>query len=70
MTSISHIGAALFLGSFTTLPVIVGTVVVLLLVFVVGRILIGLAWRLVLVALAVVIGLWLLGALGTGFNLF
>lgn len=68
MTGISPLGAALFLGPFTAPPVLIGTVIVLLLVFVVGRVLIGLAWRLVLIALAVVIGLWLLGALGTGFG--
>lgn len=43
--------------------------VFLLLVLFVGRILIGLAWRLVLIALAVVVALWLLGVVGTGFNL-
>lgn len=69
MTSLSILGAPLFIGPFTSPPVLIGTLLVLLLVLVVGRVLIGLAWRLVLIALAVVIGLWLLGALGTGFNL-
>lgn len=58
----------LFLGPFTAPPVIIGVLIVLLLILVVGRILIGLAWRLVLIALAVVIGLWILGALGTVLN--
>lgn len=62
---IHHLGELLFIGPFTSPPVIIGTLLVLLLVLIVGRILIGLAWRLVLIALAVVIGLWLLGALGT-----
>lgn len=59
----------LFLGPFTAPPVLIGTLVVLLLVLVVGRVLIGVAWRLVLIALAVVVGLWVLGALGAGLNL-
>lgn len=66
---LTFLGGVLFLGPFTTPPVLIGTLVVLLLVLVVGRVLIGLAWRLVLIALVVVIGLWLPGALGTGFNL-
>lgn len=66
---LTFLGGLLFLGPFTASPVLIGTLLVLLLVLVVGRVLIGLAWRLVLIALAVVIGLWLLGALGTGFNL-
>lgn len=56
----------LFLGPFTAPPVIVGTLVVLLLILVVGRVLLGLAWRLVLIALGVVVILWLVGALGSG----
>lgn len=69
MTGIGLLEAVLLLGSFTAPPALIGTVIVLLLVLVVGRLLIGLAWRLVLIALAVIIGLWLLGALGTGFGL-
>jgi hypothetical protein len=68
MASVSLAGAALLIGPFTAPPVLIGTLIVLLLVLVVGRMLIGLAWRLVLIALAVVIALWLLGALGTGFG--
>lgn len=59
-------GLLLVLGPFTSPPVLVGTLLVLLLVLLVRRLLIGLAWRLVLIALAVVVGLWVLGALGTG----
>lgn len=69
MTGIGLLEAVLLLGPFTAPPALIGTVIVLLLVLVVGRLLIGLAWRLVLIALAVIIGLWLLGALGTGFGL-
>lgn len=55
----------LFLGPFTAPPVIIGTLIILLLILVVGRVLIGLAWKLVLIALVIVVGLWVLGALGT-----
>lgn len=53
------------LGPFTGPPVVIGVLLVLLLILVVGRILVGVAWRLVLIALVVVFGLWLLGVLGT-----
>ncbi|MDZ7701397.1 MAG: hypothetical protein U5J98_04640 [Halobacteriales archaeon] len=69
MTPVSHLGTALFVGSFTAPPVLIGTLIVLLLVLVVGRFLLGLAWKLVLIALAVVVGLWVLGGLGTALNL-
>jgi hypothetical protein len=68
MLSTLTTGVPLFLGPFTSPPALIGTLIVLLLVLVVGRILIGLAWRLVLIALAVVVGLWVLGALGTVLN--
>lgn len=68
MLSTLTTGVSLFLGPFTAPPVLIGTLLVLLLVLVVGRVLIGLAWRLVLIALAVVVGLWILGALGTVVN--
>lgn len=61
-------GAPLFLGPFTSPPVLIGVLIVLLLVLVVGRILIGLAWKLVLIALAVVIALWLLGGLSSALD--
>lgn len=57
---------ALFLGPFSSPPVIIGTLVVLLLILVVGRVLLGLAWRLVVIALVVVVSLWFLGLLGAG----
>lgn len=53
-----------FGGPFTSGPGIVGTLLVLLVVIVVGRILLSVAWRLVLVALGVSVVLWLLGAVG------
>lgn len=65
----SPLTGALLLGPITSPPALVAMLVFLLLVLFVGRILIGLAWRLVLIALAVVVALWLLGVVGTGFNL-
>ncbi|MFC6874564.1 hypothetical protein [Halobellus marinus] len=56
--------AVLFGGPFTSLPGLVGTLLVVLLVLVVGRVLLALAWRVVLVALAVSVGLWALGLVG------
>jgi hypothetical protein len=58
--------ALLFGGPLTSLPGIVGVLLVLLLVIVVGRIVLALAWRVVLIALAVSVALWLLGAVGLG----
>lgn len=55
----------LFLGPFTAPPVIIGTLIVLLLIIVIGRVLLGIAWRLVVIALVVVVVLWILGALTT-----
>lgn len=55
---------SLFLGPFTAPPVLVATVLLIVLVVLVGRVLVGVAWRLVLVALAVVVGLWILGTPG------
>jgi len=56
--------ALLFGGPLTSLPGIVGALLVLLLVIVVGRIVLALAWRVVLIALGLAIVLWLLGAVG------
>ena len=53
------------LGPFTSPPVVIGTLLLLLVILFVGRVLIGIAWRVVIIALAVVVGLWVLGALGT-----
>ncbi|MFB6187229.1 MAG: hypothetical protein ABEI86_10230 [Halobacteriaceae archaeon] len=59
----------LFLGPLTAPPVLIGVLIVILLILVVGRVLIGIAWKLVLIALAVVVGLWLLGAIGSVLNI-
>jgi hypothetical protein len=66
---INSFGVSLIIGPFTSPPVLVGSLIVLVLVLVLGRVLIGLAWRIVLIVAAVVIGLWLLGVLGTVLNL-
>lgn len=65
MTVAALSGPVLALGPFTSPPLLIGTLLVMLLILIVGRVLIGLAWRLVLIALAVVVGLWFLGVLGT-----
>ena len=57
---------ALLVGPFTSVTGIIGLLAVLLVVIVVGRVLLSVAWRLVLVALAISIVLWGLGAVGLG----
>lgn len=64
MTVETVIDGPLFIGPFTSPVVLIGTLLVILLVLFVGRMIIGLAWRLVLVALVAVVGLWFLGVLG------
>lgn len=51
-------------ATFTSPPSIIVFVFVLLVVLLIGRVLLALAWRLVLVALVVLVVLWLLGAIG------
>ena len=55
---------ALLAGPFTSVTGLIGLLVVLLVVIVVGRVLLSVAWRLVLVALAVSVVLWGLGVVG------
>ncbi len=55
---------ALLAGPFTSVPGIVGLLLLVLVVIVVGRVLLSVAWRLVLVALAVSVVLWALGTVG------
>ena len=57
-------GVALLAGPFTSIPGIVGLLLVVLVVIVVGRVLLSVAWRLVLVALAISVVVWGLGAVG------
>lgn len=56
------------LGGLTSPPTIVAVLLVILVILFVGRIIMGVAWKLVLIALAVVVGLWLLGVLGSVMN--
>lgn len=66
----SMILSLLALGPLGSPPGILVTLVVLALVIIVGRFLLALAWRLVLIALAVLAVLWVLGALGFSVGLF
>lgn len=56
----------LLAGPLTSPPVLIGLLLVLLLAVIVGRVLLALTWRLILVALGVVVALWILGAVGLG----
>lgn len=68
--SLAALGHAITqLGPLASPPGIFGTLVVLAIVVLVGRILLKVAWRLVLIALAVVVVLWLLGVLGFSLDL-
>lgn len=55
---------ALLVGPFSSVPRLVGLLLVILVVIVIGRMLLSVAWRLVLVALAISVVLWGLGAVG------
>ena len=54
---------ALFVGP---LGFLVGTLLVIALILVVGRLLFGLAWNLLVVGAVVVAAIWLLGTIGSG----
>jgi|GEM_PF-3980946 len=56
--------AVLFGGPLTSPVGLLVTVLVVILIVVFGRVLLSLAWRVVIVALGVVLGLWVAGALG------
>jgi hypothetical protein len=56
--------AVLQLGPLGSPPGILVTLLVILAVLLVGRFVMKIAWRLVMIALAIVVGLWVLGALG------
>jgi len=60
----------LALGPLGSPPGIIVTLVVLAVVILVGRFLLALAWRLILIALAVLAVLWVLAALGFSVGLF
>lgn len=57
------------LGPFLSPPGILVTLVILAVILLVGRFLLSIAWRLVLIAIAVVVVLWVLGVLGFALNI-
>ena len=61
---------ALALGPLGSPPGIVVTLVLLVLVILVGRFVLALAWRLVLIALTALAVLWILAALGFSVGVF
>jgi len=54
------------LGGLGTVPAILAGLVLLAIVILVGRLVMKIAWRLVIVAIVVVSVVWLLGLLGFG----
>lgn len=54
----------LFGGVLLSPPVLLLFLILLLVVVLIGRVLLTLAWRVVMIALAVVFVVWLLGSLG------
>lgn len=60
----------LALGPLGSPPGILVTLVLLALVILVGRFLLSLAWRLLLIVLAVLVVLWVLAALGFSVGVF
>ena len=59
-----HVALAQGLGPFASPPGLLVGLAVLAVVLLVGRVVLALAWRLVLLAIAAVAVLWLLGMLG------
>jgi len=53
-------------GPFTSPPMLVGVLVAVLVVILVGRVLLSVAWHVIVLALGVVLALWALGAVGFG----
>lgn len=60
----------LLLGEIAPVPGILGTLVIITVVILVGRIVLEVAWKVVLIATVVVAALWLLGLLGPLQGLF
>jgi hypothetical protein len=58
------------LGPLASPPGLLVWVALLALVLLVGRVLLALAWRLVVIALVVLTALWLLGMVGFEFGVF
>ncbi len=53
-------GVTLFLGPLTAPPVLLGLLVLVLLVVLLGRLVAGLAWKLLLLVFAAALALWVL----------
>lgn len=70
ISSMSLAVPVLALGPLGSPPGIVVTLVLLALIIIVGRFLLALAWRLVLIALTVLAVLWVLAALGFSVGAF
>ena len=56
--------SVLFGGAFLSPPAVLLFFIVLLVVALVGRVLLALTWRIILIALAIIFVLWLIGLLG------
>jgi hypothetical protein len=61
---------ALQLGALGSPPVVLGVLLVLAAIIVVGRLLLSLAWRLVVIAIVVVGALYLLSLVGVSVGVF
>lgn len=59
------IGLQPLLGPLLTPPGLLFALVVVLIVLLLGRVLIGIAWRLILIALVVVLVIWIFSMLGS-----
>jgi len=57
------------LGPLADPPMLLVGLVLLAAILIVGRIVMAIAWRLLLVAIGVVVGLWVLGLLGFQFGI-
>ena len=57
------------LGPLADPPMLLVCLVLLAAILIVGRIVMAIAWRLLLVAIGVVVGLWVLGLLGFQFGI-
>lgn len=69
-TRMSLAAAALQGGPLTSPPALLVWVAVLALIILVGRVVMKVAWKLVIIALIVLTVLWLLGILGFGVGIF
>lgn len=64
------LGLPLVFGPLGTLPGLLGTLIIIAVIILVGRIVLKVAWKIVLVAIVVAAILWFLGLLGPLGGLF